>query len=164
MPDDYGRNSEQQRGVAELVVEVSEKTTLLIREEIELAKAEVSQKVNQLVRGSVVGIAAGVFLLLFLAMLMHAMAWLLNELFFEDEVWLGFLVEALFWLLMAGVAGLIAYRSFQKGAPPIPEMAIEEARLARETFGGGPTPVLDEVEGAADWAREKTPGGGGSKD
>lgn len=125
-----------ERSVGELVLDVSEKTSTLIREEIELAKTEVSEKVNKLIKGSVVGIAAGVFLLLFLAMLMHAIAWLLNDLFFEDTVWLGFLVEALFWLLVAGLAGLVAYRSIQSGSPPTPDLAIEEAKLTKETFEG----------------------------
>ena len=93
--------------VGELVVDISEKTSCLIREEIELAKAEVSEKVNKLVRGSVVGIAAGVFVLMALAMFMHGIAWLLNDLFFEDNVWLGFLVEALFWLLVADRRGAV---------------------------------------------------------
>ena len=127
------------RSVGELVLDVSEKTSTLIREEIELAKTEVTEKVTKLVKGGVVGLVAGVFLLLFLAMLMHAIAWLLNDLFFEDSVWLGFLVEALFWLLVAGLAGLVAYRSIKSGSPPTPEMAIEEAKLTKETFeGSGP--------------------------
>ena len=127
------------RSVGELVLDVSEKTSTLIREEIELAKTEVTEKVTKLVKGGVIGLVAGVFLLLFLAMLMHAIAWLLNDLFFEDSVWLGFLVEALFWLLVAGLAGLVAYRSIKSGSPPTPEMAIEEAKLTRETFeGSGP--------------------------
>lgn len=125
------------KSVGELVFDISEKTSVLIREEIELAKAEVSQKVSKLIRGGVTGIAAGVFLLLFLAMLMHAIAWFLNDLFFGETVWLGFLVEAFIWLAIAGLAGLIAYRSFQEGAPPTPDMAIEEAKLTKETFEGG---------------------------
>jgi hypothetical protein len=125
------------KSVGELVIDVSEKTSTLIREEIELAKAEVSAKVSKLVKGGVVGIAAGVFLLLFLAMLMHAIAWLLNDLFFGDTVWLGFLVEAFIWLAIAGLAGLIAYRSFQEGAPPTPDMAIEEAKRTKETLSEG---------------------------
>ena len=56
-------------------------------------------------RGGVVGIAAGVFALMGLAMLMHGIAWLLNDLFFDDDVWLGFLIEALFWFLIGRVAG-----------------------------------------------------------
>jgi uncharacterized membrane protein YqjE len=128
------------KSVGELVIDISEKTSTLVREEIELAKAEVSEKVSKLVKGGVVGIAAGVFLLLFLAMLMHAIAWLLNDLFFGDTVWLGFLVEAVIWLAIAGVAGLIAYRAFQEGAPPTPDRAIEEAKLTKETFEGTAPP------------------------
>jgi hypothetical protein len=132
----YPPSPNEQRSVGELVSDISEKTSLLVREEIELAKAEVNEKVSKLVRGTVVGIAAGVFLLLFLAMLMHALAWLLNDLFFDDNVWLGFLVEAGFWLLLAGVAGLLAYRAVRQGAPPTPELAIEEARRTKETLTG----------------------------
>ena len=122
------------RTVGELVVDISEKTSYLIREEIELAKAEVTEKVTKLIQGSVIAIAAGVFVLMALAMFMHGIAWLLNELFFEDDVWVGFLIEALFWLIVAGLAGLIAYRSFQAGAPPTPDLAIEEAKRVKETF------------------------------
>ena len=109
------RGPEEDRSVGELVIDVSERVSLLVREEIELAKAEVTEKVTQLVRGSVVGIVAGVFAWLGLAMLMHAFAWLLNELFFEDEIWLGFLVEAVIWFLIAAAAGFFAYRSMKAG-------------------------------------------------
>jgi uncharacterized membrane protein YqjE len=121
-----------ERSVGELVTDVSEKASLLVREEIELAKAEVREKVDKLVKGSVVGIAAGVFLLLFLAMFMHGIAWLFNDLFFDDNFWAGFLVEAGIWLLIGGLAGFIAYRSVKAGAPPTPDLAIEEAKRTRE--------------------------------
>jgi hypothetical protein len=133
---------DDQRSVGELVVDVSEKTSYLIREEIELAKAEVSEKVNKLIRGSVAGIAAGVFVLMALAMLMHGIAWLLNDLFFDEDVWLGFLVEALFWLLVAGLAGLLAYRSVKAGAPPTPDLAIEEAKRTKQAFEAEPEGTL----------------------
>jgi uncharacterized membrane protein YqjE len=133
---EYPPSRDEQRSVGELVSDISEKTSLLVREEIELAKAEVNEKVTKLIRGTVVGIAAGVFLVLFLAMLMHAMAWLLNDLFFEDTVWLGFLIEAVFWLVLAGIAGWFAYRAMQQGAPPTPDLAIEEAKRTKETLTG----------------------------
>ena len=126
------------RTVGEMVIDVSERVTLLVREEIELAKTEVTEKATQLIRGSVVGIAAGIFALLGFAMLMHAFAWLLNELFFEDNIWLGFLVEAVIWFLIAAGAGFFAYRSMQAGSPPAPTMAIAEAKEIRETLEGGP--------------------------
>jgi uncharacterized membrane protein YqjE len=123
------------RSVGELVLDVSEQVSGLVREEIELAKTEISEKIAKLLRGGAVGIAAGIFALLGLAMFMHAIAWLLNDLFFEDNVWIGFAVESLFWFLIAAAAGIFAYRSVQAGAPPVPEMAIEEARKTRETLG-----------------------------
>jgi uncharacterized membrane protein YqjE len=127
----------QDRSVGELVFDVSERISILIREEIELAKTEVREKVTKLVQGGVVGLAAGVFALMGLAMLMHGIAWLLNDLFFSDHVWIGFMVEALFWFLVAAGAGLIAYRSVQAGAPPTPDLAIEEARRTKETLEAG---------------------------
>jgi uncharacterized membrane protein YqjE len=133
-----------QRSVGELVFDVSERVSTLVREEIELAKAEISEKVQTLLRGGVVGIAAGVFALMGLAMLMHGIAWLINELFFEDDVWVGFMIEALFWFVVAGLAGWFAYRSFQKGAPPTPDLAIEEARRVRQTLEGDTTPYARE--------------------
>ena len=129
------------KSVGELVIDVSEKTSVLIREEIELAKAEITEKVSKLIKGSVVGIAAGVFLLIFLAMLMHAIAWAINDVLgVESAVWLGFLIEAVFWLLVAGIAGLIAKKAFEEGAPPTPDRAIEEAKLTKETFEGTAPP------------------------
>jgi hypothetical protein len=136
-------HTEQQReqmSVGEMVFDVSERVSILVREEIELAKAEISEKVQALVRGGAVGIAAGVFALMGLAMLMHGFAWLINELFFEDDIWVGFMIEALFWFVVAGAAGYFAYRSFQKGSPPTPDLAIEEAKRVRQTLEGGTTP------------------------
>jgi uncharacterized membrane protein YqjE len=125
------------RSVGELVLDVSERVSILIREEIELAKTEIREKVSKLVQGSVVGIAAGVFALMGLAMLMHGIAWLLNDLFFEDHVWIGFMIEAGFWFGVAAAAGFFAFRSVRAGAPPTPDLAIEEARRTKETLEAG---------------------------
>jgi len=114
-----------------MVLDVSERVSFLVREEIELAKTEVVEKGTKLVKGSVVGIVAGVFALLGFAMLMHAFAWLLNDLFFGDTIWLGFLVESVVWFLIAAVAGFFAYRSVKSGSPPAPTMAIQEAKEIR---------------------------------
>jgi uncharacterized membrane protein YqjE len=134
----------EDKTVGELVFEVSERVSNLVREEVELAKTEISEKVSQLARGSAVAIAAGVFALLGFAMLMHAIAWLLDDLFFEDHIWIGFAIEAFVWFVIAAIAGLIAYRAFQKGAPPTPDMAIEEAKRVRQTLESGTTPAAKE--------------------
>ena len=143
-PNVRGPNGEDPRSVGEMVFDVSERVSTLVREEIELAKAEVTEKVTALLRGGVVGIVAGVFALMGLAMLMHGFAWLLNDLFFEDNVWIGFMVEALFWFLVAAGAGYFAYRSVQKGSPPTPDLAIEEAKRVRQTLEGDTTPYARE--------------------
>jgi uncharacterized membrane protein YqjE len=124
------------RSVTELVFDVSERASSLIREEVELAKAEIGEKVGSILRGSVVGIAAGVFAFLALILAMHGIAWAINDLFFDDEVWPGYFIEAAVFLLIAALAGLIAYRAVQAGAPPVPEQAIEEAKRTKSVLEG----------------------------
>jgi hypothetical protein len=128
----------EDRSVSELVFDVSERASSLVREEIELAKAEVSEKVGKILRGSAVGIAAGAFAFLALILIMHGVAWLLAEELFDGNVWPGYFVEAALFLLVAAAAGLFAYRSLQAGAPPVPEQAIEEAKQIRSTLEGEP--------------------------
>ncbi|HEX4670100.1 MAG TPA: phage holin family protein [Solirubrobacterales bacterium] len=122
------------RSVADLVIDVSQGTSSLIREEFELAKAEVTEKVGKILRGSVVGIAAGAFAFLALILIMEGIAWLLNEEVFDGKTWPGFFIEAAVFLLIAAAAGYVAYRSVRAGAPPLPEQAIEEAKLTKAMF------------------------------
>lgn len=128
---------EEERSVGELVFDVAEKSSSLIREEIELAKAEISEKVGKILRGSVVGVAAGTFAFLALILVMEGVAWLLAEEVFDGNAWPGFFVEAAIFLLIAAGAGFFAYRSVQAGAPPMPEQAIEEAKLTKATLESG---------------------------
>jgi hypothetical protein len=129
-----------ERSVGELVLDVTETTSSLIREEIELAKAEVTEKAGKILRGSVVGIVAGAFAFLALILVMHGIAWLLNEEVF-DKAWPGFFIEAAIFLLIAAGAGYFAYRSVQAGAPPIPEQAIDEAKRTRTILEGEDRPL-----------------------
>jgi hypothetical protein len=121
-----------QRSLADLVVGVSENASTLVREEIELAKAEVSEKVGKIARGSVVGIAAGTFAFLALILILHGIAWLLGEELFSGNIWAGYFVTAGIFLLIAALAGFIAFRAVKAGSPPMPEQAIEEAKLTKE--------------------------------
>jgi uncharacterized membrane protein YqjE len=121
-----------QRAVSDLVFDVSTRASTLVREEIELAKTEISEKVTKLLRGSAVGVAAGVFAFLALILVMEGIAWLLNEEVFDGKAWPGFFIEAAIFLLVAAGAGFFAYRSLQAGAPPVPAQAIEEAKLTKE--------------------------------
>jgi uncharacterized membrane protein YqjE len=124
------------KSVAELVFDVSERASSLIREEVQLAKTEISEKVASILRGSVVGIAAGTFAFLALILVMEGVAWLLNEEVFDGKTWPGFFIEAGVFLLIAALAGLIAFRAVRSGAPPVPEQAIEEAKRTRAVLKG----------------------------
>jgi hypothetical protein len=126
----------EDKSVAGLVFDVSERTSSLIREEVQLAKAEVSEKVGSILRGSAVGIAAGTFAFLALILVMEGVAWLLNEEVFDGKTWPGFFIEAGAFLLIAALAGLIAFRAVRSGSPPVPEQAIEEAKLTKATLEG----------------------------
>jgi uncharacterized membrane protein YqjE len=120
------------KSLGEIVAEVSEKASLLVREEIELAKAEVKDKVSKLTTGAVVGVAAGVFVVFGITTFFHGLAWFLNDVFnWEDNNWAGFAVVTAMLFLLAILAALLARRLFKKGSPPTPELAIEEAKRTR---------------------------------
>jgi hypothetical protein len=120
--------------LGDIVSEVSEKATLLVRQEIELAKAEVTSKVSKLTRGAAIGAAAGVFLIFGITMFFHTLAWFLYDLFDFGEIWYGFAIVTGILFLLAILAALLAYRLFKRGAPPTPDMAIEEAKKTRAQF------------------------------
>jgi H+/Cl- antiporter ClcA len=123
------------KNLGEIVSEVSEKASMLVRQEIELAKAEVSTKVSKLAKGAAVGAAAGVFLIFGVTMLFHTLAWFLNDLMdWLDTPWAGFGIVTVALFLLAALAGMIALRLFKKGAPPTPDLAIEEAKRTRAQF------------------------------
>ena len=132
-PGDPNR-PDSEKTIGELVLEVTEQTAVLIREEIELAKAEVSEKISTLGRSSAVAVAAGVFAFLAVILLMHAFALGLNSLFFPDEPWAGYLIEGILFIAIAVGAGLFAKRTFQETGPPVPTEAIEEAQEIRATL------------------------------
>ncbi len=122
----------EERTFADLVVDVSERSSTLVREEIELAKAELSEKASKILRGSAVGAAAGFFALQGLIVGLLGIGWLLGEEVFGGTIWVGLFVLAGGLFLLAALAGLIAYRSVRSGTPPMPEQAIEEAKLTKE--------------------------------
>ncbi|MEA2246138.1 MAG: hypothetical protein QOH46_667 [Solirubrobacteraceae bacterium] len=121
--------------IAQAIQEVSDRAQILVREEIELAKAEVTEKVTSLIKGAVVGLAAGVFAVFGLLFLLHGFAWLAYYAvpFPDGTFFWGFFIVAALLFLFGGLAGFLAAKAFKKGAPPTPDMAIGEAKRIRET-------------------------------
>jgi uncharacterized membrane protein YqjE len=125
----------QTSDLGQAIQDVTERASLLVREEIELAKAEVTEKVTRLIKGAVVGIVAGIFAVAGLIYLLHALSWLIWDLIGGTrDFWLGFLIVAVALFLLGALAGFIAARFVKRGAPPTPAMAIEEAQLIKETI------------------------------
>jgi hypothetical protein len=128
------------KGIASAITEVSERATLLVREEIELAKAEIAEKASRLAKGAVVGVAAGIFFITALFFVLIGCAWLLYyylPIGNQFTYFWGFFAMALILVLLGLIAGLIAARAVKRGAPPTPDMAIEEARRIRDTVSSG---------------------------
>jgi hypothetical protein len=127
-------NNGQQENFATAVTEVSERVSALVREEVELAKAEITQKVSSLARGTVavaIGAVFGVFALVFA---LETLAWGLDAILIQGagDIWIGFAIVFGVLAFLTIVSFLFAWRKLRVG-PPTPKMAIDEAKLIRET-------------------------------
>lgn len=120
--------------IAEAVNEISERASLLVREEIELAKAEVTAKLSKLVKGAVIGGAAAIFAVFGLVILLEGLSWLVWWALPVDgsQIFWGFFVIAAILFIVGGLAGFLAAKLFKSGAPPVPVMAIDEAKKTKQ--------------------------------
>jgi uncharacterized membrane protein YqjE len=126
--------------LGQAIQEVTERASLIVREEIELAKTEVFDKVTKLIKGAVVGIVAGIFAVFALIYLLNAASWAIWQVLGgRDDFWLGFLIVGGALFLLGAIAGWLATRFLKRGSPPVPQMAIDEAQLIKETVTSGHT-------------------------
>jgi hypothetical protein len=121
--------------LATAVTEVSERVTVLIQEEIELAKAEVTVKVKSLTRGIIwfaLAAVLGVFGVIFIPI---TLAWGLNDILVSGVggLWEGFLIVTGIFLVGAALCALLGWRKVKTATPPTPTLAIDEAKRIRET-------------------------------
>jgi uncharacterized membrane protein YqjE len=124
---------------ARAIQDVTERAQLLVREEVELAKAEMIDKVTKLLKGAVFGIVAGVFAVFALIYLLEALSWGINDVLdVSTALWAGFLITGVLILLLGAIAGFVAMRLVKKGSPPTPQLAIEEAQLIKGTLTASP--------------------------
>jgi Putative Actinobacterial Holin-X, holin superfamily III len=147
-----GAEDRETQSIAAAIAEVSERATLLVREEIELAKVEMTEKATKLAKGAVVGAAAGVFFFTALVFALVGCAWLLYyylPIGNKFTYFWGFFAMAVILVVLGTLAGLIAARAVKRGAPPMPNMAIEEARKIRESVSSGAVTGEAGAQGAA---------------
>ena len=114
-----------ERPMPELLKDLSQQTTTLVRQEIELAKAEMTAK------GKQVGIGAGAFggaALVGLYAFGALTACLILALSTAVAGWLAALIVGVVYAAVAGVLALVGRNKAQAGAPPVPERAISSTK------------------------------------
>ncbi|MBO1753172.1 phage holin family protein [Actinotalea sp. BY-33] len=120
--------------IGELVQNLTEKLSQLIRDEIALAKAEMTEKAKH--AGIGVGLLVGAGLLGFFALatlIATAVLGLANAV----PAWLAALIVAVVLLAIAATLALIGIKTLKKGVPPVPERAQESVKLDVEAVKEG---------------------------
>ena len=119
-------NELRDRPTGELLKELSDQTTTLAKQEVELAKAELAEKGKQAGKGAGMFGGAGLFgVTAFLALTACVIALLATAL---DHVWLAALIVAVVYAAVAGVLAITGKQKVQEAAPPVPEQAKESVK------------------------------------
>jgi uncharacterized protein YacL len=122
-PDEAGDLRE--RPIGELLRQLSEETTRLVHQELELAKAELTQKGKQAGLGAGLFGAAGVIGLLAAAALTACFILALNA---AMPAWLAALIVAVVYGVVAALLALRGRDRVKQAVPPVPEQTIETVK------------------------------------
>jgi Putative Actinobacterial Holin-X, holin superfamily III len=122
-PDDAGDLRE--RPIGELLKQLSEETTRLVHQELELAKAELTQKGKQAGMGAGLFGAAGAIGLLAAAALTACFILALDAVM---PAWLAALIVAVVYAAVAAVLALRGRDRVKQALPPVPEQTIETVK------------------------------------
>ena len=120
-----GSTSPQDASLAELGQRLSEQTTRLVQQEVELAKAELSEKGKRIGVGAGAFSGAGLLGIFGLAVLTAAAVLALST---ALAAWLAALIVAVVYLAVAGVLALLGKQKLQSATPPLPEQAIASSK------------------------------------
>jgi uncharacterized membrane protein YqjE len=124
---DFGGRAEDLRehGVGDLVKELSSQVSTLVRQEVELAKAEVGEK------GKKAGVSAGMFGAAGVAALLtlgSLTAFLILVLDLATPAWAAALIVGAVWAAVTGVLAVSARRKVHEMGKPVPEQTIETVK------------------------------------
>jgi len=111
--------------VADLAKQLSEQTTRLVRQEVELAKAELSVKGKQAGMGAGMFGGAAVLGLFALGALTTAVIAALST---AMDTWLAALIVAVIYGVGAGIAALMGKRKVEEALPPVPEDSVQSVK------------------------------------
>jgi uncharacterized membrane protein YqjE len=125
MPDRDGESHLQDRPVGDLMKDLSDQTTTLVRKEIELAKAELQEKGKKAGAGAGMFGGAGLFGFFAFAALTATLILALTE---AVAPWLAALIVTAVYGAIAGVLALQGKSKVREAGPPVPERAVESAK------------------------------------
>jgi uncharacterized membrane protein YqjE len=132
---DSSAHDPRERPIGELVKELSQQTSTLVRKEIELAQAELRQKGKIASKGA--GMLGGAALagLLALGALTAALVALLDQ---AMHTWVAALIVMALWAIVALVLAKAGQKSLQRATPPAPqtvETVREDIQWAKNPTG-----------------------------
>ena len=125
MPEANGRTDLQDKPMGELVKQLSEQTSQLVRAEVELAKAELAQKGKQAGIGAGMFGGAGLFAVFGFGALTAAIIAILAT---AMDTWIAALIVAVVYFAIAGIAALLGKNRVKQATPPVPQQAIETTK------------------------------------
>jgi uncharacterized membrane protein YqjE len=111
--------------ISELVQQLSEQTSRLARQEVELAKAEMTIKGKRLGIGAGAFGGAGLVALFGLGALTAAVILLLDT---AMTAWVAALIVAVVYLAVAGALALTGKSKIESATPPVPERAVASVK------------------------------------
>ena len=129
---------QRDRPIGELVKELSSQTSTLVRQEIELARAELEQKGKLAGKGAGMLGGAAVAALLALGALTAGLVALLDK---TMATWVAALIVMALWAIVALVLAKAGQKSLQRATPPVPqtiETVKEDIQWAKNPTGSAP--------------------------
>jgi uncharacterized membrane protein YqjE len=127
--------SRDDRGLGELVKDLASQTSTLVRQEIQLAQAEVTQKGKVAGKGAGMLAGAAVFGVLALGALSAALITLLDD---AMPTWVAALIVMALWAVVAAVLAKAGQSALQRATPPAPqtvETVKEDIQWAKTQTG-----------------------------
>ena len=118
-------NELREQPIGELLKQLSQETTTLVRQELELAKAEMAEKGKKAGKGAGMFGGAGVVGFLALGALTAALILALDT---GMKAWLAALIVGLVYAAIAGVLALTGKKEVQQATPPVPEQTVESVK------------------------------------
>lgn len=113
------------RPIGELVRDLSQQTSTLVRKEVELARAELTEKGRHMGAGAGMFSAAGLLAMLASAAITAGLVALVAT---AVAVWLAAFIVAAAYVAIAGALALTGTKQVKQATPPIPEQATESVK------------------------------------